>query len=116
MNNFGVGLWDAGLGLSAYQRVARLHSEQQALLDSEKDCTKICEWLSAMKAVQTPDESSYGLKHVAEEEIGYVTNGVFIAAAVHCGFPYKLANGSENVLFGISKKSIKIKRELYGMN
>lgn len=30
--------------------------------------------------------SSYGLKHVAEEAVGYASNGVFIAAAISLGF------------------------------
>jgi hypothetical protein len=35
------------------------------------------------------DFSSYGLKHVAEWDIGYTTNGLFIAAAIAEGFPVK---------------------------
>ena len=46
------------------------------------------------------------MKHLAEDEIGYVTNGAFIAAAIHCGFPYQLIPDSPNVRFGISEKSL----------
>jgi len=48
----------------------------------------------------------YGLKHIAEKEMGYVLNGVFIAAAIHSGFPYELIPDSPNVRFGISEKSL----------
>lgn len=30
--------------------------------------------------------TSYGMKHIAEREIGYVTNGTFIAAMLACGY------------------------------
>jgi hypothetical protein len=57
--------------------------------------------------------SSYGLKHLAEPEIGYVTNGAFIAAAVHCGFSFETYPDSPNVCFGISEKSIKAKQRAH---
>jgi hypothetical protein len=48
--------------------------------------------------------SSYGLKHIAEEDIGYVTNGVFFAAAVAEGFRIKrLSLISPNVMLNISR-------------
>jgi len=43
---------------------------------------------------------------MAEQEIGYITNGVFIAAAIHCGFDVKF-DGSPNVMINISEKSLK---------
>jgi hypothetical protein len=41
-------------------------------------------WLRQFGKVKAPNrlETSYGLKHWAEDDIGYVTNGVFIAAAI----------------------------------
>jgi hypothetical protein len=50
--------------------------------------------------------TSYGLKHRAEFEIGYIINGVFIAAALIAGYRVKSRNGSINVHFNMSKKRI----------
>jgi len=49
--------------------------------------------------------TSYGLKHVAENEIGYTTNGVFIAAAIAEGFTVKRADNGPNALLNISAKA-----------
>ncbi|MDR3335880.1 MAG: hypothetical protein LBT16_01630 [Treponema sp.] len=51
--------------------------------------------------------SSYGLKHLLEKETGYLPNGVLIAAAIHCGFRYKVYDNSPNPCFNISNASIK---------
>ena len=105
LNDFGIGLFDHGQGLTADQKVETLRQNQEQLLASEEACTRACAWLATVEKIKTPKYSSYGLKHVAEKAVGYVTNGVFIAAAVHCGVPYRLWPGSPNVGFGISKKS-----------
>src|SRR5664279_3385139 len=49
---------------------------------------KAREWLSAFTKTSRFNRraTSYGLKHVAEHTIGYVTNGMFIAAALAEGF------------------------------
>ncbi|HUK09487.1 MAG TPA: hypothetical protein VLX09_16560 [Stellaceae bacterium] len=54
----------------------------------------------------SPDAvTSYGIKHVAEPEIGYVTNGVFIAAAIACGFKVQPCSpGNVNAVFNMSSK------------
>jgi hypothetical protein len=44
---------------------------------------------------------------MAEKEIGYVTNGMFICAAVHCGFDFKIEQ--PNAMFNISERSLKQK-------
>jgi hypothetical protein len=49
--------------------------------------------------------TSYGLKHVAEDTIGYCTNGVFIAAAIAEGFAVKRMAGSPNAWINISLKA-----------
>jgi hypothetical protein len=51
--------------------------------------------------------TSYGIKHVAEKDIGYITNGVFIAAGIIAGYPYEIDHSSANVPFGMSEKSLK---------
>jgi hypothetical protein len=46
------------------------------------------DWLAQFRKIKGINRhgTSYGLKHVAEHAIGYVTNGVFIAAAIAEGF------------------------------
>lgn len=52
-----------------------------------------------------PDWSSYGLKHIMEEENGlYVTNGAFIQAAINLGYKIKPFNNL-NVAINIGIKS-----------
>ena len=91
------------------QTDAELSQDRERLLSSEESCSAACQWLATKAKTKTVNRkrSSYGLKHLAEDEIGYVTNGAFIAAAVHSGFPYEILVDSPNVLIGISEKSLK---------
>ena len=108
LNEMGVGIPYTGTRYSKEERAARLAKAQERLLDSVEDCNKVCVWLSTKAKIKTVNKrhTSYGLKHIAEEEIGYVMNGVFIAAAIHLGFPYQLISDNPNVYFGISEKSL----------
>ncbi|MCD6174299.1 MAG: hypothetical protein J7K65_00840 [Planctomycetes bacterium] len=109
-------LTDFGMGIFRYttkpttpeEREAKFKQNQAALLDSVDSFEKTCDWLSTKKKIKTINSkhSSYGLKHMAEHEIGYITNGVFIAAAIHCGFDIKI-DGGPNVMINISEKSLK---------
>lgn len=68
-----------------------LHRQQ--LLDSAEACTRVVEWLEKhVRKISSINvrRSSYGLKHQAKKEIGYVSNGMFIAAAIHAGFRFKI--------------------------
>lgn len=58
--------------------------------------------------------TSYGLKHLAETTVctypdgrsmgsGYVSNGVFIAAAMHAGVPWRLTEGEPNVVLDMKR-------------
>lgn len=64
-------------------------------------------WLATKKKTTgiTKRGTSYGLKHVAEHDIGYVTNGIFIAAAIAEGFQVQRAGGSPSAWFNISVKA-----------
>mgnify|MGYP003639955324 CR=1 FL=1 len=73
----------------------------------------ICDFLNDnighTKTVRTNGSSSYGLKHLVEDEIGhYISNGMFIAAALACGYKmqYK-SNYGPNSFFGMSLKDLK---------
>jgi hypothetical protein len=63
-------------------------------------------WLADFPKIKTLNQkgTSYGLKHIAEEEIGYITNGVFIAAAIAEGFRVVRIDDSPNALLNISSK------------
>ena len=107
LNDFGIGVYDQRRK-SAAEQEKEMAEGRATLLRSVDACNKICIWLSQVEKIKTPSgRSSYGLKDLAENDIGYITNGAFIAAAVHCGYPYRITPGSANVAFGMSEKSIK---------
>jgi hypothetical protein len=65
-------------------------------------------WLSQFAKIRALNRrgTSYGLKHWAEDDIGYVTNGVFIAAAIAEGFTVHCVEfGSPNAWFNISTEA-----------
>jgi hypothetical protein len=55
-----------------------------------------------LKRVNRRRGTSYGLKDVADREIGYLTNGVFIAAAIAEGFVVQRIKDGANARIGIS--------------
>lgn len=76
-----------------------------------------CKWLQGCNQRKTINTSlsSYRLKHMVEKwarKTGrgdqYVSNGAFIAAAIHMGFDWKPVFDSPNVMFNISGKSSAI--------
>lgn len=64
-------------------------------------------WLSRFDKIKTLNQrgTSYGLKHVAAYDIGYTTNGVFIAAAIAEGFRVQRDGNGPNALFNISVRA-----------
>lgn len=53
--------------------------------------------------------SSYYLKHIAEAEIGYITNGLFIAAMIHCGHRFRQpGKGNPNAYFPLHKRKVAV--------
>lgn len=88
----------------------KFSKDRERLLNSTQTFLDVCNWLSDVKKIKTinRNHTSYGLKHIVEKDIGYVSNGVFIAAAIHCGFDFK-HDDSPNVMFNMSEKSIKEK-------
>jgi hypothetical protein len=108
---FGVGIYGGGRGMTRDERERDLREGQAHLLSMESDFVKTCEWLESIEKRKTinPNHSSYGLKHLAEKSVGYITNGLFIAAAIHCGFKFKIRPGSPNAAFNMSEKSLRKK-------
>src|SRR5262245_23937425 len=101
-------------GIGLYNAVSRAEGEEMFRRDGEDlmadvdGCTRAESWIRGMARRKTinRDRSSYGLKHVAEAEVGYITNGAFICAAIHLGFAYEARSGP-NPGFNISEKSVK---------
>lgn len=109
LNSFGVGLFDSGRRLSAAEYRQEMDDNCAALLGDTEGFVKTCDWLSGITPIKTINKrySSYGLKHLAERDIGYITNGTFIAAAIHCGFQFWRRERSPNVYFNMSERSLK---------
>lgn len=106
---FGIGLFDNGRGLKPSEYVNKMIEGRQKLINSTEEFAKTCKWLEQIDKIKTINRkhSSYSLKHIAEKKIGYISNGVLIAAAIHCGFDAKITPGQPNVNFNMSEKSIK---------
>lgn len=81
---------------------------RQALLDSVEEFAAAKLWCVAnLRPSKTlnRNHTSYGMKHIAEEEIGYITNGVFIAAMLAAGFRMESQPGY-NVRFYVTAGSV----------
>jgi len=86
---------------------AELAESRVALAKREAAVHEIVGWLRDhdLTSIKTPSAGSYTLKHLVEEDIGYVTNGEFIAAALMVGYSYRYR--PPNVLFGISSRDLR---------
>ena len=110
LSDFGIGLYEER-HIPKEERPALLAAEREALRKSAPAVAATVEWLRKNVApVRKTTHSSYAVKHVVEKDIGYITNGVLIAAAVIAGYPYKVVPGSPNVSLGMSTKSLKALR------
>ena len=110
LNDFGIGMYSQDRKLPEAERRARFEENRQQLRNSAERVAATVEWLRQnVEPIKTINRkhTSYGIKHIAEKDIGYITNGVFIAAAVIAGYPYEIVPGSPNVPFGMSEKSLK---------
>jgi hypothetical protein len=74
------------------------------------------DWLQRIKPTKNVNDTgtSYGYKHIAERDIGYITNGVFICAAYLAGFKVQTYHDAPNTTFNMSKKSINAARKQAG--
>jgi len=111
------GLTDYGNGIPGWvpirQRKKKLKMEKSRLLASEERFESACQWLQGIDKTEVINtiNSSYYLKHIAERRIGgHLSNGVFIAAAIDCGFTFKISNGV-NAMFNMDQDSIQAKYE-----
>lgn len=106
---FGIGIFDECRKPPEQRRIEHA-AQREKLRQSADRVHATVEWLrSNIEPVQAINQrrTSYGLKHVAEKQIGYITNGVFIAAALIVGYRHEARPGSPNVSFGMGERSIK---------
>lgn len=112
LNDFGIGLYSGHTRKSRDERMRVLSADREKLRQSVADVEWTAGWLTSnIEPIKTINRrrSSYGLKHVAEKQSPnkYLTNGVFIAAAMVAGYPCKISWDSPNPQFGMSERSIK---------
>lgn len=110
LNDFGIGVPFSSEKQTKEEVAERYAKDVQRLLDSTEQFENACEWirdnLTPTKTINQ-SRSSYGLKHIAEREIGYITNGLFIAAMHHCGYLVARIRQGPNAEFNVSEKSVR---------
>jgi len=110
LTDFGLGL---PYGTKNHHRRKKMREEKARLISKHRQFELVCRWLSGIEKTESINSrhTSYFLKHIAERgcEIGHISNGVFIAAAIYCGFNYKTAKNHPNVVFNMSQASIQEK-------
>ena len=107
----GVGLYEdfSRKYMAPETRAEMLKVEQTRLLNDVAGFDAACSWLRPLAriAIVNKKHTTYGLKHIMERaDFGYVSQGIFIAAAVHLGFVYKLDVESHGLYLNISEKAL----------
>ncbi|MEU3633030.1 hypothetical protein [Streptomyces fradiae] len=105
LTDFGIGVWDSDR-LTVGQRRAEIAAARDRLRREENLLLETAQWLrDHVMPIKTPSASSYAVKHLIEDATDvYMTNGVFIAAALIVGYPFRYAE--PNVLFGMSRRDL----------
>jgi hypothetical protein len=100
---FGVG---GGHRIRPPDEVARDFATNRGLMfkpRSLEQFERACGWWGRQRRVQRINPGA-GLKHRAAKSIGYVTNGMFIAAACASGFRVQRISTTPNAWFNLSRK------------
>jgi hypothetical protein len=83
---------------------------RRELLASEASFAVACAWIRKHLRPHLRSRryfSSSALKHIAAREIGPVSNGVFIAAMLHCGHRFRLqGERNPNAYFPLSTRRV----------
>ena len=109
LGDFGFGVY-APRSKAPEERAAELYRDRESIREPRSLAQFLAArgWLRQFSKIKSLNRcgTSYGLKHVAEDDIGYVTNGVFIAAAIAEGFTVRCVDpGSPNAWFNISTEA-----------
>lgn len=88
------------------------NSSPQELYNNEEAFNLCCQWILLQPTRKTMNntDTSYGYKHSVEnwQKAGaYISNGIFIAAAIHLGLKYKIYE--PNAVFNLPPRRRKIK-------
>jgi hypothetical protein len=104
LSDFGYGL--SGAEQTHEERRARFETNRQLIREPRSLAQFLAarQWLRQFAKIGSFNKrgTSYGLKHVAAHDMGYCTNGVFIAAAIAEGFRVRREGRSPNVVLNIS--------------
>ena len=88
----------------------RLQSEREVTESVVKMFDSACREMRKLDKIKSKNSNcgSYTLKHLAEKLAGsYISNGILIAAAAHCGFKvYPTQYQSPNAYFNLSSRSV----------
>jgi hypothetical protein len=106
LGDFGFGVWDPR-SKTPEERAADLRLNREYIREPRSLAQFMAArgWLRQFRKIKALNRrgTSYGLKHDAEDDIGYVTNGCFIAAAIAESFTVRRSQpDSPNALFNIS--------------
>jgi hypothetical protein len=111
LGDFGFGVWDPR-SKTPEERAADLRLNREYIREPRSLAQFMAArgWLRQFRKIKALNRrgTSYGLKHDAEDDIGYVTNGCFIAAAIAEGFTVRRAGAygdSPNAWFNISTEA-----------
>lgn len=108
LNDYGFG--EYGIKNTA-ETEASLQRDRTSLLNSTERFEATCTWILnnlQMQKTLNHKRTSYGLKHVAEHDIGYITNGLFITAMLHLHYSWEQASLGTNAVFNVSEKSLRL--------
>jgi hypothetical protein len=88
------------LGTPEYRRAMR--QEKARILNSEKQCTRVCAWLQQFDKRPARWVGDHFFRHVAVEAIGsHLSCSAVVVAAIHCGLPYQLVPFGRVVALGV---------------
>ena len=76
LTDFGIGIFrNPTKSPTPEERQTEFQKQQSSLLNSVESFKKTCNWLSTKQKIKSLNRkhTSYGLKHMAEKEIGYIT-------------------------------------------
>lgn len=112
-------LCSSGFGIHDMNRATReerhdeLRNRRSKLLEDWPQFEKVREWLltnGRKRKTINKAMDSYRWKHLLEEELGhYVSHGIFIAAAMSCGYTFTI--NDENAFFNLCSPKIGTKEQ-----
>jgi hypothetical protein len=110
LNDAGMGLSSTDRAKSREERVAAFQQGRRQIWERIDAIEMAVVWLKEkVKPTKrmNPRRSSYGTKHVAEPDIGYISNGAWIAALLIAGFDIKIHWDSLNTDVALSERSLR---------